>query len=570
MALISSTGIFKYIPPNPIITSISSPTGYFGDIISIFGEDLDYVDRLLLGDQNLNFSLINSSQKINFVVPSDPNTGNLIIESNTFTITGQKNIPFLSIFQLNDFYPKNGSEGDTIYINGKVLTSVVDAYIYGSPVLDDIDFYLSGDRNVFSIPMSKKSGVSEINLVENFNKNSEINNFKLFNVDNFNYSSGRSLNLKYEKTSDLNQKYYENHLLSISGFTCPDFQSFKTGLGSGSSIYAINIPSGLNNSDYAVFYNLIQTGNNYIDSYISGKTSSSFNLITSQTLSYPTILNVLLMKTSGFIFDSGVFERGSINITQNTTGQTIYFDRLSGVDRDSNLYSPFVFTSKERISGANIGNSFFQTNLYNLQKDYFSIHIPNATAGQIFCLNYLTIFNSGMNLAKFVSDNEYSYYKKIYLLSGNVDTFQEKIKVKNLNIGNKNSGNFEVPSTDYHLNGRIELINQSGMPRSYGYNFIETPTPLGVFPVNGVRGSNIVISGKSFKTPILIDSPYEYNGCLVRFKYIDDLYAENKSTFETSFRVISKDLLSGYIPLSNIPTGRYIIQMISENGGLFE
>jgi DUF971 family protein len=28
--------------------------------------------------------------------------------------------------------------------------------------------------------------------------------------------------------------------------------------------------------------------------------------------------------------------------------------------------------------------------------------------------------------------------------------------------------------------------------------------------------------------------------------------------------------LSGSIPLNNIPTGKYIIQMISEDGGLFE
>jgi hypothetical protein len=33
---------------------------------------------------------------------------------------------------------------------------------------------------------------------------------------------------------------------------------------------------------------------------------------------------------------------------------------------------------------------------------------------------------------------------------------------------------------------------------------------------------------------------------------------------------MSKNLLSGYIPLSNIPTGRYAIQMMSEDGGLFE
>jgi hypothetical protein len=79
-----------------------------------------------------------------------------------------------------------------------------------------------------------------------------------------------------------------------------------------------------------------------------------------------------------------------------------------------------------------------------------------------------------------------------------------------------------------------------------------------------------MIQGKSFKKPILIDSPYQYDGCFVRFRYVDKIYQENKSTFQASFRIINKNLLSGYIPLNNIPTGRYAIQMISENGGLFE
>jgi hypothetical protein len=69
---------------------------------------------------------------------------------------------------------------------------------------------------------------------------------------------------------------------------------------------------------------------------------------------------------------------------------------------------------------------------------------------------------------------------------------------------------------------------------------------------------------------VLIDSPYQYDSCFVRFRYADNIYPANRSTFEASFRIMSKDLLSGYIPLSNIPTGRYAIQMISENRGLFE
>ena len=37
MGLITSTGIFKYIPPNPQITSTSTPTGNLGQIVSIYG-----------------------------------------------------------------------------------------------------------------------------------------------------------------------------------------------------------------------------------------------------------------------------------------------------------------------------------------------------------------------------------------------------------------------------------------------------------------------------------------------------------------------------------------------------
>ena len=58
MGLITSTGLFKYLPPNPKITSTSSPTGDLGQVISIFGEDLDYVDTLSFAGENLNFGTI--------------------------------------------------------------------------------------------------------------------------------------------------------------------------------------------------------------------------------------------------------------------------------------------------------------------------------------------------------------------------------------------------------------------------------------------------------------------------------------------------------------------------------
>jgi hypothetical protein len=570
MGLITSTGIFKYIPPNPQITSTSTPTGNLGQIVSIYGTDLDYVDTLSFAGENLNFALMDGTQQMDFLVPSNPDTGVLRIGSNNFEITGRNNLPFLPIFTFDDFNPKNGSEGDTISINGKVLTSVVSGYISAIPILNDIDYYFSGDKNTFTIPMSTKSGVAEISLAQDINLKSEINEFKILNVNDFNLSSGRSIAINYDIPGNLSQKYYENHLLSMSGFICPDFQSFKTGLQSGSLVYTINIPSGFSGTDYSVFYNLIQTGADHDDSYISDKTTGSFNLNRSNILNYPANLNVLLVKSSGFVFDDGFFQRSYIDIPANYSTETVYFDRLSGVDRADNLYPPFLFTSIEKISGVNIGNTYAATNTYNLQKNYFSIAIPNAATGQTFRLNYLTISNSGTNLSTFVYDGSNSYYKKVYLLTGNADTLQEKIPLQNLTINDKNNLSFEIPSTDYYMNGKIELINRTGISKQSQNNFTETPKPTAVLPNSGFRGSNIMIQGKSFKRPVLIDSPYQYDSCFVRFRYADNIYPANRSTFEASFRIMSKDLLSGYIPLSNIPTGRYAIQMMSEAGGLFE
>jgi len=570
MGLITSTGLFRYIPPNPKITSTSSPTGNLGQIISIYGEDLDYVDTLSFAGENLNFALINGTQRMDFLVPSNPDTGRLAIASNTFQITGQNNLPFLPIFTFDNFNPKNGSESDTIEVTGKVLTSIITGYISASPILDDINYYFSGDRNIFNVPMSTKSGVAEITLTQDFNLTPEINDFKLLAINNFTYSSGKSINLKYDIPGNLSNKYYQNHLLSMSGFISSGFQAFSTGIASGVSSQTINFPYKYNDTNYAVFYNIIQTGFDHEDSYISHKTTGSFNLNTSNALNYATKINVLLMKSSGFIFDSGYFERNYFDVNQNYSSQTIYFDRLSGIDRADNLYSPFLFANIEKIEGTDIGSSYASVNIYALEKNSFQIAIPNASNNKAFRLNYFTISNTGTNLSTFTYDGNYSYYKKIYLLTGDASTFQESIPLKNLVINDKNNLSFRIPSTEYYINGKIRLINSTGISKISENNFTETPTPLAVLPNSGYRGSNIMIQGESFKKPILIDNPYQYDSCFVRFKYSDNIYQENKSTFQTAFRIINKKLLSGSIPLSNIPTGRYTIQMMSEDGGLFE
>jgi len=569
MGLITSTGLFKYIPPNPKITSTSSPVGMLGQVVSIYGEDLDYVDNLFFAGEKINFALVNGTQKMEFIVPSDPNTGKLVISSDSFEITGQNNLPFLPIFTIQDFDPKNGSEGSIINLSGKVLTSIVSGYILATPILDDINYYFSGEKNTFNIPMSTKTGVGDINLVQNINLRAEIEDYKLLNINDFNYSSGKSIQIKYDIPGNLLQKYYENHLLSMSsGVLNDEFQAFTTPLQSGYLNYTIDLPRKLNNTDYAIFYNIVQSGADHDDSYISNKTTGSFDLTIENAFGYATNLNVLLINSSGFIFDSGFFKRSYVDIDPNYSSQTIYFDPINRVD--NNLYPPFLFTSIEKINNVDIGTTFSATNIYNLQKNSFDIAIPNAANNKSFRLNYFTIDNTGTDLSTFIYNGKNSYYKKIYLLTGNANTFQERLPLEDVIIKDKNSMSFKIPNSEYYINGNVILINQTGISKTSISAFSETPMPLAVLPNSGYRGSNIMIQGKSFKKPILIDSPYQYDSCFVKFRYSDNIYQENKSTFQTSFRIINKNLLSGYIPLSNIPTGRYTIQMMTEDGGLFE
>ena len=576
MGLIISTGFFKYIPPNPKITSTSSPTGALGQVISINGEDLDYVDTLSFAGENLNFTLTNGNQKMDFLVPSNPDTGKLLIASDTFTITGQNNLPFLPIFELENFDPVNGSEGDIINISGKVLTSIQTGYIYASPILNDINYYFSGRKNYFDIPMSTKSGVYSLNFAENISPTGEINNFEISAINPFNFSSGASLNVGYNIPGNLSKKYYENHLLSLSEMITTGFQSYQIRLPTGFSGIEVPIASGLNHTNYAVFLNMHKhypedlSTYNFNHIYISEKTTGSFQLNISTVLDNEMDVDILLFTSSGFMLDSGVFERNFVNIPANLSSEIIYFDRLSGVDRQNNLYPPFLFTSIEKIDGINIGNSYISANVSNLEKNNFTINVPNKAINNTFRLNYFTIKNDYTNLATFVYEGDKSYYKKVYLFTGSQETFQERLPMKNIAINNKNNLSFEVPSTDYYINCEIELINNANILKKFITNFIETPTPTSVNPSGGFNGTNISIQGKSFKKPILIDNAAAYDSCFVRFRYADNIYPENKSTFQTSFRIINKELLSGSIPLSSIPTGRYAIQMMSENGGLFE
>ena len=573
MGLITSTGFFKYIPPNPKITSISSPTGNLGDTISIFGTDLDYVDDLYFGEDNLNFAILDNFQKIEFQVPFDPNTGVLEIKSNSFELTGDNKISFLPIFQIEDFNPKSASETDNILISGKVLNSIISGNFYANLIIDDIVYYFSGNRNVFPIDTSRKISSStsilvpekqSVILVSSFNDKPEINNFRTRSIEDFNLSSGHATYLEFGKSSNLDQKYYEAHLFQYAlPLSSSNIRAGSLLLSSGYSTHAIGLTSGFNNSNYSVFYNSVFSGDVHYYSFIKNKTANSFEIEFSNSLTKDIIFDFIALQNTGFVYNGGVYDVKSVDLPINYGSYEVNF-------QNDKLYKPFLFTSLEKISGQSIGSSYIGTNLYDFQNNKFSIQIPNASTGNSLRLNYFTLMQSGTNLSTFLYDTNTGYFKKMYLVQENANSSQLKVPITNLTILNKNLLSAEIPSTEYHINGKIELFNSTGINKSLNIKFVEVPSPTDVLPKSGFRGSNILIQGKSFKKPILIDGTGEYNSVIVRFRYADDIYLEKKNTFEADFVLINKDLLSGKIPIKNIPTGRYALQMITEDGSLFE
>jgi len=774
MGLIISTGFFKYIPPEPKITALSSPTGNLGDVITVYGQDLDYVDNLYYANENLNFALIGDTQALQFVVPADPTTGQIEILTNSFPLTGNNKLNFLPIFKFDNFNPRSASEKDLISITGKVLTSIVSGFIYADPLIDDIDFAFTGEKNIFSVSTNPRTFLNnEIILVQNINTSGEILKNNISDILPFNFSSGKAAKIKYNKDI-LNQKYYENHIFSFPKITGTNIQTFNQdispdyyvkslnivpapnafpdifdpnstfstltstgiykrdninsvftgrfqqvtlsrlsnfniitpgsgyrindkfnfyasgtlgtntfgnlsvtqtgingsltnmqisdvgiftkqssttgieflsitgGIGKGSlfnltyqtylktgintifysgsqniwilvdaifegqhtyqspnlqswqviegglytgtspspigsdleldidnnkKTYTIKLISGYTNTGYAPFYNIIS--DNAYDSYISDRRTGQFDITLNTALSGESKINGIILRTGQFIHDSGLYHVQSKEVSGlNTISFPINYKTESVNLNTNKLYSPYILTSFEQILGTNIGTSYVNANIGNLNNQRFDVNIYNPS--NKMKLNYLAIINSGSNLSTFQYYGSGSFYKKIYLFTGDQNSFQERLKLSNLNIINKNNITFEVPETEYHINGKIELVNYVNLPSKSIEKFIETPKPTGVLPNKGIRGSNIIIQGKSFKKPILIDSTGEYNSCIVRFRYADDLYKQNRNVFETDFLIMNKNLLSGFIPIKNFPTGQYAIQMIAEDGSVFE
>lgn len=554
MGLVLSTGIFRFIPPNPSIDGISSVTGHINDTIRLFGNDLDYIDSISLAGQNCNFNLIDIGN-IDISIPSNSESGYIVASSKEFNVTGNP-IVFYPIPLIENFSPSNSASGELVTINGQAINTATGAYLLSEPLIDDIPYTFSGDINSFILATRTPINNSDIILTQNINKDVFTGEYRIKNLSEYTPSSGKRIEIGY---NEVTQRYYENHIFSYLRFSSGDnFQSFKTGLNSGFNQYLITLPSGRQNKNYSIFYSPVFTGD-YYNSFISGKNENQFYLNFDSTLSEFVDVNVITIKHSPFVFDLGNYDATGIRISSGVYSTGINF-------QNNKLYAPFLLTSCE-YSGDGSGYIY---NISNFNKDSFNLNIPNTGGNYNFTLNYCTIINPQADLNTFSFFGESGAYYKIYLFSGDANSFKEAVYVNNYQNINKNQATFQVPYSDGYINGPINLIGPESINSISNNTFYETPLVTGVFPPLGIRGTNLILSGKSFKKPILNDGTGDYNYITVNFRYADNIFKQNINSFSTDFIWLDFNTLSGAIPLKNFNSGRYAIQMIAENGSLYE
>jgi len=555
MGLVISSGIFRFIPPNPFIGGISSATGHINESIQLFGSDLDYIDQVSLADTLCEFNLIDLNT-LNVIIPANAESGLMIATSEEFTVSGQP-IEFYPIPNIEFFDPKNSASGEWIYFNGKAMSSATGCYFYAQPLLDDIEYIFTGDNRLFNINNSETNRKNSVLVyLQNININNSTGNYKIKNISDYTNTSGRGLEIQIDP---MQNRYYEEHIFSFPIITNDNFQTFFKQISTGYNSYQIDLPLPFTNTDYSVFYTYPITGSDMYYPYISGKTINNFYINFDKILNETGNINFWAISNSGVNFDNGSYQSTGISIPTGISS--------TGIRLITNKnYPPFLIGGVE-YSGA---GTAYKVNISNLNKDNFKINIPENTGNYNLKFNYCTVLNNQIDYDLFRYIGQSGSYKKIYLYSGDANTFLEKIPGLDYQILNKNLSKVRVPYTEFYINGQIGLIGPKDINVETDNTFFESPLPTSVSPPFGTRGTKLIISGKSFKKVILNDGTGDYNYISVKFRYADDIYMQNNNNFSTDFLLIDTNTLSGLVPLQNFPSGKYAIQMMAEDGSLFE
>ena len=249
----------------------------------------------------------------------------------------------------------------------------------------------SGNKTYFDLDLKQRSNINFLNM---YDHNSE--NFYLFSC-----SGSGSNRVRFNLSSEIEggNGYLNLNTLGYTGAILNNnIQVYQSGISSGSNSYRISLTSGITNNDYAVFVNVIQTGNNlqnHYNYYTSGLNTGYFHLNYTENIKEPHMLNIGVYKTGYYSFDNSNFYVNKFICSGNYTDNIVPINFNRTFDKIPNV---FLFLE----NSGNPNNYLF--NLDYINRTGMFVKLSNRiNSGEIIKINYLAIDNTG-NLS-FSADN---------------------------------------------------------------------------------------------------------------------------------------------------------------------
>jgi hypothetical protein len=435
--------------------------------------------------------------------------------------TAKINLP-ISFDTLNyQIYPSfvSSSGISDYFISGKDFSSFYMNFQSGLPQNTSFNFLAISGGNTYQIASTnlKSSSVSTINRIFSYNKNISTQYDKL-------YAPFLLTSIEIDSTY-LNQNIFRNFNFPSGLNINLIYQKYNSGIYSNLySISDVNILS--NGSGYSTGTLLTLSG--------SGLSSLTYGIL----------------KIIGVSSGSGTIPTGAVNSIE--------------------ILNSGIFTGNFDSNTLTI-SAGYKYNISNLTNKSFNFDLNPGTGNETpYILNYLLIDDPNVDFNRFIYDYASGFYQKIYFVPGQETNLLTQVSSNNLNISGitNGSGTCIIPKSDYYMNGPVVFLGLFGYQRKDFGNFKEIPDPISVTPSGINTKGSVIISGRSFKKANLIDGTGEYNSILVKFKNITN--PKQKNDFSNTFYIIDDQTLSGNIELGSYLTGSYVIQALTEDGGIYE
>lgn len=150
-------------------TSLSNATPEFGEVITIYGENLDLVSQVDFPSvQKVEFSVADDGKSISVTVPAASTTGDIVLTSYSGLTTSVAVAVPLITYHAGSIYPTDElKKGDKVTLQGTLLDRVTQVVLPGDITLEKGQFEQSATQISFTVPEGMGDG--KVKLVQHAN-----------------------------------------------------------------------------------------------------------------------------------------------------------------------------------------------------------------------------------------------------------------------------------------------------------------------------------------------------------------------------------------------------------------